>query len=162
MLNNSVIRIFTPRVCYSSIGDIKYVIDFNKNLERIIYTGVKPRDMSNRRYELFTIVNALEYVMQNIVDINTSTIKSNTVEIYTSCLYIFNVFKNKTINKWLLQAFLTNDGKYVENRDLWKKLLNFKQIFNIELIYIQARCVNVCKVGVLGNYDNVIKERLKI
>lgn len=110
------------------------VLKFNGK-EKEIHGGTA--NTTNQRMELTACIKALEHLKN----------QKYPVEIYTDSAYLSNGINEKWYVRWRKNGWQNAKKQPVENRDLWEKLLELLDNFN----------VNIFKVA--GHSDNVLNDR---
>lgn len=82
-------------------------------------------ETTNNRMALDGIISALEALNERA--------KGATVEIHSSCTYIYDCATRGTIRTYLSNNWTTPSGVEAKNRDLWEKLLEVKKAKGIKV-----------------------------
>lgn len=93
----------------------------------LLYKGHKKEiyggdfNTSNQRMELTACINALKALKNNIYPI----------KVYSDSAYLVNCMKKKWYEKWQVNGWKNAKKEFVENKDLWEKLIQLIDKFNI-------------------------------
>jgi ribonuclease HI len=90
---------------------------WNRPDEEIFSEGF--HESTNNRMELKACLRALEYVLDVV-----SSMDIDRVQIITDSLYVFN--HQNMPSTWRRNGWKTNDGRPVDNSDLWKRFLTVR------------------------------------
>lgn len=64
------------------------------------------------------------------------------VQIYSDSAYLVNAFRQNWLVNWQRRNWIKSDKKPVENQDLWKRILEFTKIHQIEWIKVKGHADN--------------------
>jgi ribonuclease HI len=96
---------------------IEFPIDWNKPDEPLFQEGFQ--ETTNNRMELLACIRAFEYMREQ-----GRQLRVERVQIVTDSKYVHDCFF--LADKWRKNGWRNFDGKPVENRDLWKRLLSVR------------------------------------
>ena len=86
---------------------------------------------TNNRMELLAPIQALSRLKEPC-----------QVRVYSDSAYLVNAFRKNWLDSWQARNWLKSDKKPVENQDLWKALLEFTGIHEIEWIKVKGHADN--------------------
>ena len=86
---------------------------------------------TNNRMELMAPIQALSRLKQPCA-----------VKVYSDSAYLVNAFRQHWLDNWQRRNWIKSDKKPVENQDLWKRLLEFAAIHQIEWIKVKGHADN--------------------
>lgn len=87
---------------------------------------------TNNRMELLAPIQALSRLKEPCA-----------VKVYSDSAYLVNAFNQRWLVNWQKRNWLKSDKKPVENQDLWKQLLEYCAIHNIQWIKVKGHSTNV-------------------
>lgn len=99
-------------------------------------------ETTNNRMEMRAVIEALK-----------NTPPNSQVKIYSDSAYVINCFKQKWIDKWEKNGWMTSAKKPVENKDLWLEMRQLEQERHIEWIKVK---------GHSGNHWNEMADQLAV
>ncbi|MBA4601879.1 ribonuclease HI [Thermoactinomyces mirandus] len=82
---------------------------------------------TNNRMELTAVIKALSSLKEPC-----------RVKIHSDSAYIVNCFKQKWHEKWTRNGWMTASKKPVENKDLWKQLLELTKQHKVEFVKVKG------------------------
>ncbi|MGA8942446.1 MAG: ribonuclease HI [Thermoactinomyces sp.] len=82
---------------------------------------------TNNRMELTAVIQALSSLKEPC-----------RVKVHSDSAYIVNCFKQKWHEKWARNGWMTANRKPVENRDLWKQLLELTKRHEVEFVKVKG------------------------
>jgi len=103
------------------------IVVVNKNNEEIEFSSEKYKNTTNNRMELrgfLTIFSMYGDLIKNSDD---------KVTIYSDSNYVVSGY-NKWLDGWIKNNWKTYNRKPVENLDLWKKVVEYKELFQDKII----------------------------
>lgn len=86
---------------------------------------------TNNRMELLAPIRALSRLKEPCA-----------VKLYSDSAYLVNTFRKNWIDDWLARDWRKSDKKPVENQDLWKEILEYTGIHEIEWIKVKGHAAN--------------------
>ena len=86
---------------------------------------------TNNRMELMAPIQALSRLKEPC-----------EVSVYSDSAYLVNAFRQHWLDNWQKRNWLKSDKKPVENQDLWKKLLEYTKIHNIQWFKVKGHADN--------------------
>lgn len=110
------------------------IIDLDENVTEI---GGKDKRTTNNRMELTAVVESLEYL-------ENKGYPGAKVSFFTDSSYVANGI-NSWINSWRKNNWKNKAGQEIANIDLWQKLDNLLNIFEVRVIDIEGH------VGISAN-----------
>ena len=104
-------------------------------------SGVDPDATTNNRMELHAVIAALSILRVPC-----------EIEIRTDSAYVCNAFKQRWIDGWIANEWITSSGKNVANQDLWKQILELSKGHHITWRWVKGhandkdncRCDELC------------------
>ncbi|MBZ4668749.1 MAG: RnhA [Defluviitaleaceae bacterium] len=130
MKNSETVEIYTDGACSGNPGPGGWAAV-------LLYKGIKKEisgfeeNTTNNRIELKAAIKALK------------ALKSPCkVNLYSDSSYLINAFTEGWIKKWQKNNWLKSDKTPVENRDLWKELLEVSKPHQINWIKIKGHSNN--------------------
>lgn len=82
---------------------------------------------TNNRMELTAVIKALSLLKETC-----------RVKVHSDSAYIVNCFKQKWHQKWARNGWMTASKKPVENKDLWKQLLELTRRHEVEFVKVKG------------------------
>ena len=129
-------KIYTDGACVGNPGPGGWAaIILNENGKKEIFGGEKLT--TNNRMELTATIKALEYCAAG--EGKQPTLMQ--IEIYTDSIYVKEGI-TVWINNWEKNNWKTSDKKNVKNVDLWKKLKELSNSFDIKWHWIKGHSNN--------------------
>lgn len=141
-------RIFTDGACSGNPGPGGWaaIITFSEKYKILSGNEV---NTTNNRMELLSVVMALFKI------INEYRNECDEITIISDSAYVVNAINKNWLKLWKSKGWNTSQDKQIKNADLWKKLDNLLDLF--EVIEIK---VNFEKVkGHSGNYFNELVDK---
>lgn len=141
-------RIFTDGACSGNPGPGGWaaIITFSEKYKILSGNEV---NTTNNRMELLSVVMALFKI------INEYRNECDEITIVSDSAYVVNAINKNWLKLWKSKGWNTSQDKPIKNADLWKKLDNLLDLF--EVIEIK---VNFEKVkGHSGNYFNELVDK---
>ena len=86
---------------------------------------------TNNRMELLAPIQALSRLKEPCA-----------VKVYSDSAYLVNAFRKHWLDSWQQHNWLKSDKKPVENQDLWKRLLEFADVHDIQWIKVKGHADN--------------------
>ena len=86
---------------------------------------------TNNRMELLAPIEALSRLKEPCA-----------VKIYSDSAYLVNAFRQRWLANWQKNNWLKSNKKPVENQDLWKRLLDYADIHQIQWIKVKGHADN--------------------
>ena len=86
---------------------------------------------TNNRMELLAPIEALSRLKEPCA-----------VKIYSDSAYLVNAFRQRWLANWQKNNWLKSNKKPVENQDLWKRLLEYADIHQIQWIKVKGHADN--------------------
>ena len=86
---------------------------------------------TNNRMELLAPIQALSRLKEPCA-----------VKVYSDSAYLVNAFRQHWLDNWLRKNWVKSDKKPVENQDLWKQILEFTGIHDIQWIKVKGHADN--------------------
>lgn len=86
---------------------------------------------TNNRMEMKAVIEALKNIPVG-----------SHIKIYSDSSYIINCFKQKWINKWEKNGWMTANNKPVENKDLWLEMRQLEKDRKVEWIKVKGHSGN--------------------
>jgi len=93
--------------------------------------GAEP-DTTNNRMELLGAIRGLEALKQPC-----------QVELWTDSQYVHNAFEKGWAEKWQRNGWRTAERKPVQNEDLWRRLLELREVHIIEWRWVRGHAADV-------------------
>ncbi len=126
-MDNDKVVIYTDGACSGNPGPGGWgAVLCYKGYTKEIYGGEK--ETTNQRMELMACIKALEELKKNELP----------VEIYTDSAYIANCFQEGWHKAWMKNGWKTKKNKVVENKDLWVRLLQLSEVYNVKYIKVKS------------------------
>lgn len=91
----------------------------------------RENETTNNRMEMRAVIEALK-----------NTPKGSSIKIYSDSAYVINCFKQKWIDRWEKNGWITSTKKPVENKDLWLEMRQLEKQRNIEWIKVKGHSGN--------------------
>lgn len=129
------IEIFTDGACEPNpgTGGWSFILrSADNSFNEIVNSGYE-ENTTNNRMELKSVINSLEYFLQNIITENDDS----EILIFSDSKYVVNG-TNEWMEKWHQNNWVKSDKKPVLNDDLWKKLFNIKQKIHLKCIHVHG------------------------
>jgi ribonuclease HI len=125
---------------------VEFPMDWNRPDEELFQEGFQ--ETTNNRMELLACIRAFEYVRKHGRDLRVQR-----VQIVTDSKYVHDCFF--LADKWRKSGWRNLDGKPVENRDLWKRLLSIRSTLALrtELKWLPGK-----KSAILKSVDKAAKQ----
>ena len=86
---------------------------------------------TNNRMEIMACIQALEALKEPC-----------TVDLYTDSAYVCNTFAQHWIDNWVRNGWKTASKKPVENQDLWKRMLELRNIHTVTFHKVKGHADN--------------------
>ena len=86
---------------------------------------------TNNRMELLAPIEALSRLKEPCA-----------VKVYSDRAYLINAFRQRWLANWQKNNWLKSNKKLVENQDLWKRLLEYADIHQIQWIKVKGHADN--------------------
>lgn len=122
--------IYTDGACSGNPGHGGYaaiVIEEGKAREVV---GAE-KSTTNNRMEMMAVISALESLRQN----RSSVVHSDSA-------YVVNAYNENWVTKWKRNGWKTASGESVKNIDLWQRLDNLKEKYNVQFIKVKGHSDN--------------------
>ena len=132
------IYMWTDGACSGNPGNGGWGVLIKNNGKDIKLSGSEP-NTTNNRMEMLAVIRGLEYIKEN-----------SSVVIYTDSKYVMDGI-TIWIHNWKNNDWKNSQKKDVKNKDLWIKLDQKSQYFNIEWKWVK---------GHSGNEENDIADSL--
>ena len=130
------IKIYTDGACIGNPGPGGWAaIMLIENKKKELFGGEKLT--TNNRMELTAAIKAIEYCAKQ----NYKQPSLKHVKIFTDSIYVKNGI-TVWINNWEKNNWKTADKKNVKNVDLWKKLKELAESYQIEWHWIKGHSEN--------------------
>ncbi len=94
---------------------LEFPLDWNRSDQQLFQEGF--HETTNNRMELLACIRAFEYVRKHGQNLGVQR-----VQIVTDSKYVHDCFF--LADRWRKNGWRNSDGKPIENRDLWRKLLS--------------------------------------
>lgn len=122
--------IYTDGACSGNPGPGGWgaVLIYREN--KLELSGYEART-TNNRMELLAPIQALSKLKEPC-----------SVKVYSDSAYLINAFRQHWLENWVRRNWIKSDKKPVENQDLWKQILTFTQIHEIEWIKVKGHADN--------------------
>ena len=124
-----MIKVYTDGSCLDNPGKGGWAAIIINESRRIEIKGSK-ENTTNNQMELTAPIMALKKIPQG-----------SKVQIFTDSKYVKSGI-TEWINNWKKNGWKTADKKKVKNKDLWIKLDNLSDAFDIEWIWVKAHSTN--------------------
>ena len=124
-----MIKVYTDGSCLDNPGKGGWAAIIINESRRIEIKGSK-ENTTNNQMELTAPIMALKKIPQG-----------SKVQIFTDSKYVKSGITD-WINNWKKNGWKTADKKKVKNKDLWIKLDNLSNAFDIEWIWVKAHSTN--------------------
>ncbi len=89
------------------------------------------KETTNNRMELFAAIQGLGALKEPC-----------RVKLYSDSAYLINAFEKRWIIGWQRNGWKTSQKKPVENQDLWRLLIHYAAVHNIEWIKVKGHADN--------------------
>ena len=86
---------------------------------------------TNNRMEIMACIQALEALKEPC-----------TVDLYTDSAYVCNTFAQHWIDNWVRNGWKTASKKPVENQDLWKRMLELRNMHTVTFHKVKGHADN--------------------
>lgn len=131
MLNSEeIVNIYTDGACSGNPGPGGWAaVLIYKDAKKEIF-GYE-ENTTNNRMELTAAIQALKLLKRPC-----------KVNLFSDSSYLINAFNNGWIEKWQNKNWMKSNKEPVENQDLWKELLKFTSIHNINWIKVKGHSDN--------------------
>lgn len=100
----------------------------------------KEKKLELSGYEAHTTNNRMELMAP--IQALTRLKEPCEVKIYSDSAYLVNAFRQNWLTNWQKRNWLKADKKPVENQDLWKRILEFTHVHDIEWIKVKGHADN--------------------
>ena len=124
-----MIKVYTDGSCLDNPGKGGWAAIIINESRRIEIKGSK-ENTTNNQMELTAPIMALKKIPQG-----------SKVQIFTDSKYVKSGI-TEWINNWKKNGWKTADKRKVKNKDLWIKLDNLSNAFDIEWIWVKAHSTN--------------------
>ena len=124
-----MIKVYTDGSCLDNPGKGGWAAIIINESRRIEIKGSK-ENTTNNQMELTAPIMALKKIPQG-----------SKVQIFTDSKYVKSGI-TEWINNWKKNGWKTADKKKVKNKDLWIKLDDLSNAFDIEWIWVKAHSTN--------------------
>ena len=124
-----MIKVYTDGSCLDNPGKGGWAAIIINESRRIEIKGSK-ENTTNNQMELTAPIMALKKIPQG-----------SKVQIFTDSKYVKSGITD-WINNWKKNGWKTADKRKVKNKDLWIKLDNLSNAFDIEWIWVKAHSTN--------------------
>lgn len=125
------IKIYTDGACSENPGPGGWAAIIIEN-EKTEYFGSE-MSTTNNRMEMTAAIKALEFIINE---------DNKPIEIYSDSAYLINCFLQGWYKKWEQNGWRNSKGNPVENKDLWKKLLELNEKYQITWIKVKGHSDN--------------------
>ena len=141
-------RIFTDGACSGNPGPGGWaaIITFSEKYKILSGNEV---NTTNNRMELLSVVMALFKI------INEYRNECDEITIISDSAYVVNAINKNWLKLWKSKGWNTSQDKQIKNADLWKKLDNLLDLFEVIEIKINFEKVK----GHSGNYFNELVDK---
>lgn len=89
-------------------------------------------DTTNNRMELTGAIRGLEYLKRPC-----------RVDLSTDSLYVLNAFAKGWLDRWMANGWRTSDRKPVQNEDLWRHLVELREVHEIRWLWVRGHSTDV-------------------
>ena len=119
--------------------------------EQIVEISGADPSTTNNRMELSAAIFGLKHLQEPC-----------EVELYSDSAYVVNCFKFKWYVKWQMNGWLNNEGNPVDNKDLWRELIDLTKIHKVEFKKVKGhsdnelnnRCDKLAKEAILKQKES--------
>ena len=131
MDNKTKVTIYTDGACSGNpgpggFGAVLVYIDANGTKhEKEISEGYN--SVTNNQMELMAVIAALE-----------SLKKPCSVKVFSDSKYVVEAFNSHWIEGWQKRGWKNSENKPVKNVELWQRLLQAKEIHDVEFIWVKG------------------------
>jgi len=121
------VQLYTDGACSGNPGPGGWaaILEFMGKEKEL--SGSMP-NTTNNRMELFAVISGIGALKEPC-----------KVDVYSDSAYVVNAFKQKWIDNWQTNGWLTSEKKPVENSDLWKLLLQILKIKKHEVAFHKVK-----------------------
>ncbi|HZX96773.1 MAG TPA: ribonuclease HI [Myxococcales bacterium] len=127
------VRIYCDGACSPNpgVGGWGVVLLADHRGARKELSGAEP-DTTNNRMELLAAIRGLEALNQPC-----------RVELWTDSQYVHNAFDKQWVEKWQRNGWRTAEKKPVQNEDLWRRLLELREVHVVEWRWVRGHGADV-------------------
>ncbi|MDO4486415.1 MAG: ribonuclease H [Bacillota bacterium] len=134
MRNDRILRIYTDGGCSGNqndenLGGWGAILEFG-SAKKELYGS--ERNTTNNRMEMMALLAAFQAI----------TKENQTIHVFSDSSYLMDCFRKKWYKGWLKNGWKTAAKKPVENQDLWKQLLPFIDLHEINFYRVKGH-VNI-------------------
>lgn len=123
--------IYTDGACSGNPGPGGWAAVLIKGDRRREIAGGEART-TNNRMEMLAVINALEALT-----------RPSHARVHTDSAYIVNAFKQRWLENWKRNGWLTSSKKPVDNRDLWERLDLLTKTHRVEFVKVKGHSDDV-------------------
>lgn len=103
---------------------------------------------TNQEMEIMAVVKALEALSGKYCEI---------INLYSDSAYVINCLNDRWYDKWLINGWLNNKKKSVENREAWERLINVVEQRSINFFHVKRNTTKFIRL-----VDGLAKKASKI
>lgn len=137
-----MIKIYTDGACSNNgsndaVGGYAWISEDSEGMYGYGYG----RDIfvTNNQMEMMAVISAIESILDSK---KTYKFEEEEIIIYTDSAYIHNCFENKWYETWQKNGWKNSKKEPVKNKELWIKLINLYNTYNIEFEKVKGHSDN--------------------
>ncbi len=120
------VRIYTDGACRGNPGPGGWAAILQYGEHEKVLTGAEPRT-TNQRMELRAAIEALRALKVPC-----------QVALHSDSAYLVNAFRQRWVESWQRNGWLTSRETPVENRDLWEELIELTRRHQVEWVKVKG------------------------